>query len=46
MLLMLDGVKFKLNPLLPKVAVWHFNLLSAIGKLFKAFTAFSDEAGS
>jgi hypothetical protein len=39
-------VKFKLRPLLPIVAAWHFNLLSTIGKPFNALIALSEEFGS
>ena len=42
----LVGVKLRLRPLFPNVAGWHFNRLSAIGKLFNALIALSDEAGS
>ncbi len=37
---LLVGVNDKLNPLFPNVAEWHFNLLSPIGRPFKAFMAF------
>ena len=46
MFVALVGVKFKLKPLFPSVAGWHFNLLSAIGKLFNALTAFSADKAS
>jgi hypothetical protein len=39
-------VNDKLSPLFPKVAAWHFNLLSAIGNPFKALMALSEELAS
>lgn len=45
-LTILAGVKFKLKPLFPRVAWWHFNLLSTIGNPFKALIALSEIFGS
>jgi hypothetical protein len=40
------GVNVKLSPLFPKVAAWHFNLLSAIGNPFKDLIALSEQLTS